>query len=86
MIVPAQEKSSSRLKLVTASACLAQIMVVLDTTIIAVAMPSAQADLGFDDSARQWMVTAYTLVFGSLLLLGAGSPSGWAFAPPSSSA
>ncbi|WP_162131028.1 MFS transporter [Brevibacterium ravenspurgense] len=70
MIVPAQEKSSSRLKLVTASACLAQIMVVLDTTIIAVAMPSAQADLGFDDSARQWMVTAYTLVFGSLLLLG----------------
>lgn len=68
--VPVQGKTSGRLKAVIASACLAQIMVVLDTTIIMVALPSAQDDLGFNDSARQWMVTAYTIVFGSLLLLG----------------
>ncbi|MDQ0212714.1 hypothetical protein BMF89_19525 [Arthrobacter sp. SRS-W-1-2016] len=51
-------------------ACLAQVTVVLDTTIIAVALPDAQASLGFDDSDRQWTITAYTLTFGSLLLLG----------------
>jgi len=49
---------------------LAQLMVVLDATIVNVALPSAQQDLGFDDDNRQWIVTAYTLAFGSLLLLG----------------
>lgn len=51
-------------------ACLAQVTVVLDTTIIAVALPAAQTDLGFVDSERQWGITAYTLAFGSLLLIG----------------
>ncbi|GIG28979.1 MFS transporter [Cellulomonas marina] len=49
---------------------IAQTMVVLDATIVNIALPSAQADLGFGDDQRQWMVTAYSLAFGSLLLLG----------------
>ena len=48
----------------------AQLMVVLDATIVNIALPSAQADLGFSDDDRQWIVTAYALAFGSLLLLG----------------
>jgi len=47
-----------------------QLMIVLDATIVNVALPSMQTDLGFSDSARQWVVTAYTLMFGGLLLLG----------------
>jgi len=49
---------------------IAQLMVVLDATIVNIAMPEATAALGIDDSNRQWMLTAYTLSFGSLLLLG----------------
>jgi len=49
---------------------LAQLMVVLDATIVNIALPSAQHALGFNDSDRQWVVTAYSLAFGSLLLLG----------------
>jgi EmrB/QacA subfamily drug resistance transporter len=49
---------------------LAQLMVVLDATIVNIALPSAQRDLGFSDESRQWIVTAYALAFGSLLLLG----------------
>src|SRR5215470_19631186 len=45
-------------------------MVVLDATIVNIALPSAQADLGFSDGARQWIVTAYALSFGSFLLVG----------------
>ncbi len=45
-------------------------MVVLDATVVNIALPSAQADLGFADGQRQWIVTAYALAFGSLLLLG----------------
>ncbi len=49
---------------------IAQLMVVLDASIVNIAMPSMQADLGISDADRQWIVTAYTLTFGSLLLLG----------------
>jgi EmrB/QacA subfamily drug resistance transporter len=49
---------------------IAQLMVVLDATIVNIALPSAQQDLGFGDDARQWVVTAYALAFGSLLLIG----------------
>lgn len=49
---------------------LAQLMVVLDATVVNIALPSAQADLGFSDGGRQWIITAYSLAFGSLLLLG----------------
>jgi len=45
-------------------------MVVLDSTVVNIALPAAQADLGFSDGDRQWIVTAYSLAFGSLLLLG----------------
>ena len=48
----------------------AQLMVVLDTTIMIIALPSAQHSLGFSNTDRQWVVTAYTLSFGGLLLLG----------------
>jgi len=49
---------------------LAQLMVVLDTTVVNIALPAAQHDLGFSDGSRQWIITAYSLAFGSLLLLG----------------
>jgi len=53
-----------------ATVALAQLMVVLDATVVNIALPAAQADLGFSDGQRQWVVTAYSLAFGSLLLLG----------------
>jgi len=49
---------------------IAQLMVVLDATVVNIALPSAQKDLGFGNDQRQWIVTAYALAFGSLLLLG----------------
>lgn len=49
---------------------IAQLMVVLDASIVNIALPSAQADLQISDADRQWAVTAYTLAFGGLLLLG----------------
>ena len=45
-------------------------MIVLDASIVNIALPSAQADLGISNADRQWVVTAYTLSFGALLLLG----------------
>ena len=48
----------------------AQFMVVLDASIVNVALPSIQRDLGFSESSLQWVVNAYTLVFGGFLLLG----------------
>src|SRR5579859_3727115 len=49
---------------------IAQLMVVLDATVMNIALPSAQHDLNFSVADRQWVVTGYTLAFGSLLLLG----------------
>src|SRR5260370_32443220 len=49
---------------------LAQLMVALDATIVCIALPSAQRALGASDAERQWVITAYTLAFGGLLLLG----------------
>jgi EmrB/QacA subfamily drug resistance transporter len=49
---------------------IAQLLVVLDVTIVNIALPSAQRELGFSDDQRQWVITAYALSFGSLLLLG----------------
>ena len=48
----------------------AQLMVVLDATVVNIALPSAQKALAFTNDQRQWIVTAYALAFGSLLLLG----------------
>jgi EmrB/QacA subfamily drug resistance transporter len=49
---------------------LAQLTIILDTTVVNIALPSLQRDLGITDGDRQWIITAYTLAFGSLLLLG----------------
>ncbi|MBT2408625.1 MULTISPECIES: MFS transporter [unclassified Streptomyces] len=49
---------------------LAQLMVALDATIVNIALPSAQSELGFSDANRQWVITAYTLAFAGLVLLG----------------
>ena len=48
----------------------AQLMVTLDATVVNIALPAAQQDLGFSDGDRQWVITGYALAFGSLLLLG----------------
>ena len=48
----------------------AQLMVVLDATIVNIALPTLKADLGFSDANLSWVVNAYTLAFGGLLLLG----------------
>jgi EmrB/QacA subfamily drug resistance transporter len=48
----------------------AQLMIILDATIVNIALPTAQRDLGISTADRQWVVTAYTLAFGGLLLLG----------------
>jgi EmrB/QacA subfamily drug resistance transporter len=62
--------ASSRRWWTLATVALAQLMVVLDATVVNIALPAAQADLGFSDGQRQWVITAYSLAFGSLLLLG----------------
>jgi len=51
-------------------AAIAQLMVVLDSSIVNIAIPSAKVDLHISDANQQWVITAYTLAFGSLLLLG----------------
>jgi MFS family permease len=66
---PVVHKHSRRWWTLTVVA-LAQLMVVLDSTVVNIALPAAQADLGFSNGDRQWVVTAYSLAFGSLLLLG----------------
>ena len=65
-----EEKFHARRWWVLAVVGIAQLMIVLDSTIVNIALPSAQHDLGFANSDRQWIVTAYALAFGSLLLLG----------------
>ncbi|MEV6195355.1 MFS transporter [Streptomyces sp. NPDC051920] len=67
---PASAASSKRRWWILSIIGIAQLMVVLDATIVNIALPSAQADLGFSDGNRQWIVTAYSLAFASLLLLG----------------
>src|ERR671922_1491258 len=50
--------------------CLASLMIVLDVTIVGVALPSIKEDLGFSDTSLAWVVNAYLLTFGGFLLLG----------------
>jgi EmrB/QacA subfamily drug resistance transporter len=64
------QKAAPNRWLTLTTVALAQLMVVLDSTVVNIALPSAQADLGFSNGDRQWIVTAYSLAFGSLLLLG----------------
>jgi EmrB/QacA subfamily drug resistance transporter len=66
--MPQQTETNRWLVLVLV--CLAQFMVVLDATITNVALPSIQEDLDFTQNSLQWVINAYTLVFGGFLLLG----------------
>src|SRR5512133_3637636 len=50
--------------------CLASLMIVLDVTIVGVALPSIKDDLGFSDTSLAWVVNAYLLTYGGFLLLG----------------
>jgi EmrB/QacA subfamily drug resistance transporter len=64
------EAADPRRWLALAVVALAQLMVLLDATIVNIAMPSAQTALHISDANRQWIITGYTLAFGGLLLLG----------------
>jgi EmrB/QacA subfamily drug resistance transporter len=66
----APRSSYERRWLILALIATAQLMIVLDLTIVNIALPSAQRELGFSNDDRQWIITAYALAFGSLLLLG----------------
>ena len=66
----ATEVAPSNRWLILALVSISQLMVVLDATIVNIALPSAQAALGFSNDQRQWIITGYALAFGSLLLLG----------------
>jgi EmrB/QacA subfamily drug resistance transporter len=67
---PAAPEPGRRRWVALAFIALAQLMIALDATIVSIALPSAQASLGASDADRQWVVTAYSLAFGGLLLLG----------------
>ena len=67
---PAGGQSDRHRWLILGVIALAQLMIVLDATIMNIALPTAQQDLHFTIVDRQWVVTAYALTFGSLLLLG----------------
>ncbi len=67
---PGQPPADPRRWLILATVALAQLMVVLDATIVNIALPTAQHALHFSNIERQWVITAYALAFGSLLLLG----------------
>jgi EmrB/QacA subfamily drug resistance transporter len=64
------DTQDSRRWLILAVVGLAQLMVVLDATVVNIALPQAQHDLHFSNDLRQWIVTAYSLSFGSLVLFG----------------
>jgi len=64
------QKTETNRWLVLVIVCLAQFMVVLDATVVNIALPSIQHGLNFSDANLQWVVNAYTLVFGGFLLLG----------------
>lgn len=63
-------KNGERAGILLALACLAQFMVVLDVSIVNVALPSIRHDIGFSPTGLQWVVNAYTLAFAGFLLLG----------------
>jgi MFS family permease len=69
-VAPHPNPHHERRWLILAVLGLAQLMVVLDATIVNIALPTAQHALGFSNADRQWIVTGYALAFGSLLLLG----------------
>lgn len=79
----AEPRSGRRLALGVIAA--AQFMVIMDTSIIGVALPKMQHDLGFTPEGLSWVFNAYVVAFGGLLLLGVGSRTCTAPAASSSS-
>ncbi len=77
MADPELEPADSRRWWALGVIALAQLMVILDASIVNIALPSAQRDLGITDADRQWVVTAYTVTFGGLLLLGGRIADYW---------
>ncbi|HEX5265598.1 MAG TPA: MFS transporter [Acidimicrobiales bacterium] len=69
-VVPDIPRARDRRWLALAVIGVAQLMIILDTSIVNIALPHAQQALRFSDASRQWALTAYTLTFGGLLLLG----------------
>src|SRR5437667_9261584 len=67
---PITRRPDERRWVALAFIALAQLMAALDATIVSIALPSAQRALGASDAERQWVITAYTLAFGGLLLVG----------------
>jgi len=74
---PAPDDPDPRRWWVLAVLAITQLMVVLDATIVSIALPQIQARLHVGDSSRQWVVTAYGLTFGGLLLLGGRVADYW---------
>ncbi|SDY57360.1 MFS transporter [Herbiconiux ginsengi] len=70
-------RSSSTRWWALAILALTELVVVLDTTIVTIALPQAQLEIGLSDVQRQWIVTAYALAFGALLLLGGRIADYW---------
>lgn len=70
MTGPAPTQTHRHPGLALAIICVAQLMVVLDATVMNVALPSIQKDLGFTNAGLTWVITAYSLTFGGLLLFG----------------
>src|ERR1700678_1283445 len=68
--IPVEASNYDRRWWILAVLGIAQLMVILDSTIVNIALPTAQHALHFSNADRQWIVTAYSLAFGSLLLLG----------------
>ena len=68
-LVPCAGQGSGRWLALTVL-CLGTLMIVLDTTIVNVALPSIRASLGFSETSLAWVVNAYLLTFGGFLLLG----------------
>jgi EmrB/QacA subfamily drug resistance transporter len=67
---PVHDRHETSRWVVLVLVCVAQFMVILDATIVNVALPSIQRDLGFSSADLQWVINSYTLTFGGLLLLG----------------
>lgn len=69
---PAPPAPNPRRWVILTLLCMAQFMLIVDVTVVNVALPSIGDDLTLSPAAMTWVVTAYTLLFGSLLLLGGG--------------
>ncbi|MFC9772491.1 MULTISPECIES: MFS transporter [unclassified Pseudarthrobacter] len=73
----ATDPASRRRWIALAFISIAQLMVIFDASIMNIALPKAQLDLAFSDADRQWVITAYSLAFGALLLLGGRISDQW---------